>query len=61
MGDKAILYEVLEQKLLNEEKIKQYVSLLDENIARAKLTEFNQNLIKKLAQSYKVEQFYKGK
>ena len=61
IGDKAILYEVLEQKLLNEEKIKQYVSLLDENIARAKLTEFNQNLIKKLAQSYKIEQFYKGK
>jgi len=61
IGDKAILYEVLEQKLLDEEKIKQYVSLLDENIAKAKLTEFNQNLIKKLAQAYKVEQYYKGK
>jgi peptidyl-prolyl cis-trans isomerase D len=61
IGDKAILYEVLEQKLLDEEKIKQYVSLLDENIVKAKLTEFNQNLIKKLAQAYKVEQYYKGK
>lgn len=61
IGDKAILYEVLEQKLLNNEKVKQYVSLLDENIAQVKLTEFNQNLIKKLAQTYKVEQYYKGK
>lgn len=61
IGDKAILYEVLEQKLLNDEKVKQYVSLLDENIAQVKQTEFNQNLIKKLAQTYKVEQYYKGK
>ena len=61
IGDKAILYEVLEQKLLNNEKVKQYVSLLDENIVQVKLTEFNQNLIKKLAQTYKVEQYYKGK
>lgn len=61
IGDKAILYEVLEQKLLNDDKVKQYVSLLDENIAQVKQTEFNQNLIKKLAQTYKVEQFYKGK
>jgi len=61
MGDKAILYEVLEQKLLNEDKVKQYVSLLDENIAQVKKTEFNQNLIKKLAQAYTVEQYYKGK
>ena len=61
IGDKAILYEVLEQKLLNDEKVKQYVSLLDENIVQVKQTEFNQNLIKKLATTYKVEQYYKGK
>ena len=61
IGDKAILYEVLEQKLLNDDKVKQYVSLLDENIVQVKKTEFNQNLIKKLAQAYKVEQYYKGK
>lgn len=61
IGDKAILYEVLEQKLLNDEKVKQYVSLLDENIIQVKQTEFNQNLIKKLATTYKVEQYYKGK
>ena len=61
IGDKAVLYEVLEQKLLNNDKVKQYVSLLDENIIQVKQTEFNQNLVKKLAQSYKVEQYYKGK
>lgn len=61
IGEKAILYKVLEQKLLNKEKVTQYVSLLDENIAQVKQTEFNQNLIKKLAQVYKIEQYYKGK
>ncbi|MDD2383665.1 MAG: peptidylprolyl isomerase [Sulfurospirillaceae bacterium] len=61
VDDKAILYEVLEQKLLNEEKAKQYVSMISENVAQVKQTELNQNLIKKLASQYKVEQFYKGK
>ena len=58
---KAIVYEVLEQKLLNKEKAKQYVSLISENVLQAKQTELNQNLIKKLATAYKVEQYYKGK
>ena len=61
IDDKAILYEVLEQKLLNEEKAKQYVSMISENVAQVKQTELNQNLIKKLASQYKVEQYYKGK
>ncbi|MDD3343994.1 MAG: SurA N-terminal domain-containing protein [Sulfurospirillaceae bacterium] len=61
IDDKAILYEVLEQKLLNEEKAKQYVSMISENVAQTKQTELNQNLIKKLASQYKVEQYYKGK
>lgn len=61
IDDKAILYEILEQKLLNEEKAKQYVSLISENISQIKQTELNQNLIKKLATAYKIEQYYKGK
>ena len=58
---KAIVYEVLEQKLLNKDKAKQYVSLISENISQVKQAELNQNLIKKLAAAYKVEQYYKGK
>lgn len=58
---KAIVYEVLEQKLLNKDKAKQYVSLISENILQVKQAELNQNLIKKLAAAYKVEQYYKGK
>jgi len=58
---KAIVYEILEQKLLNQDKAKQYVSLISENVEKAKQAELNQNLIKKLATLYKVEQYYKGK
>lgn len=58
---KAIVYEILEQKLLNKDKAKQYVSLISENILQVKQAELNQNLIKKLATAYKVEQYYKGK
>jgi len=58
---KAIVYEILEQKLLNPDKAKQYVSLISENVEKAKQAELNQNLIKKLATLYQVEQYYKGK
>ena len=58
---KAIVYEVLEQKLLNKDKAKQYVSMISENVLQVKQAELNQNLIKKLATAYKVEQYYKGK
>ncbi|AFL68779.1 peptidylprolyl isomerase [Sulfurospirillum barnesii] len=61
IDDKAIVYEILEQKLLNTDKVKQYVSLLSDNISQIKQKELNQNLIKKLAETYKVEQYYKGK
>ena len=58
---KAIVYEVLEQKLLNKDKAKQYVSMISDNVLQVKQAELNQNLIKKLAAAYKVEQYYKGK
>lgn len=61
LDGKAIVYEILEQKLLNSDKAKQYVSMISENVQQAKQTELNQNLIKKLASIYPVEQYYKGK
>jgi peptidyl-prolyl cis-trans isomerase D len=61
LDGKAIVYEILEQKLLNSDKAKQYVSMISENVQQAKQTELNQNLIKKLIAIYPVEQYYKGK
>ena len=58
---KAIVYEVLEQKLLNNDKVKQYVSMISVNVQQAKQTELNQNLIQKLATVYPIEQYNKGK
>ena len=61
IDNKALVFEILEQKLLNKEKAKQYVSLISENVSQVKQAELNQNLIKKLAAEYKVEQYNKGK
>jgi peptidyl-prolyl cis-trans isomerase D len=35
--------------------------MISENVLQVKQAELNQNLIKKLATAYKVEQYYKGK
>ncbi len=56
-----ILYKVLEQKLLNKDKFELYKSLITQSIKTNKANELNQNLIIKLRNIYKVEQYYKGK
>ncbi|MDD3324905.1 MAG: peptidylprolyl isomerase [Sulfurospirillaceae bacterium] len=61
IDSKAIIYDILEQKLLSEEKSKHYVSLIKENIEQMKQAELTENLIKKLASRYEIEQYYKGK
>jgi peptidyl-prolyl cis-trans isomerase D len=60
-GNSAVLYRVMEQKLLNKDKFKTYKDLIIKSIATNKAGEINQNLITKLRSIYKVEQFYKGK
>ncbi len=60
-GNSAILYKVLEQKLLNKDKFELYKSLITQSIKTNKANELNQNLIMKLRGMYKVEQYYKGK
>jgi peptidyl-prolyl cis-trans isomerase D len=59
-GNKAIVYKVLEQKLLDKNKLKTYDMLLKSNVKNAKLAEINQKLLSKLRQKYQIESFYKG-
>ena len=60
-GNSAILYKVMEQKLLNTDKFKTYKDLIIKSITTNKAGEINQNLLIKLRNIYKVEQYYKGK
>ncbi len=57
---KAIVYKVLEQKLLDKNKLKTYDALLSENVKNAKNAEVNQKLLSILRNRYKIETYYKG-
>ncbi|WP_458699481.1 SurA N-terminal domain-containing protein [Sulfurospirillum sp. 1307] len=61
IGNKAILYKILEQNLLNKDKLQEYVDLINTNIMQIKKAEINQNLISELKKRYAIEQYYKGK
>ena len=58
--NKAIVYKVLEQKLLDKNKLKTYSKLLKNNVKNVKFAEINQKLLSKLRQKYQIESFYKG-
>lgn len=58
---KALLFRVLEQKLLPSSQADKYASLINDNVLQMKQAELNQNLIKKLRERYDSEQYYKGK
>lgn len=60
VGQKALLYRVLEQKLLPNVQMDKYASLLKQNVLKLKNAELNQNLIKQLSGRYESEQYYKG-
>jgi len=60
-GNSAILYKVMEQKLLNKDKLVAYKNLITQSIASNKAGEINQNLITRLRSIYKIQQYYKGK
>jgi peptidyl-prolyl cis-trans isomerase D len=59
-GSKAIVYKVVEQKLLDKNKLKTYEMLLKNNVKNAKLAEINQKLLSKSREKYQIESFYKG-
>jgi len=60
IGDKAVLYKILEQNLLTNEEVKKYTALVNDSIAQMKQAEISQNLVVKLKKRYDIEQYYKG-
>lgn len=60
IDNKAVLYTILEQKLLRDDKTEQYTQMIDQNVAQIKNTELNQNLLSMLKKRYDIEQYYKG-
>jgi len=60
IGNKAVLYQVMEQNLLQKDKVEKYAKLINDNISQMKQTEINQNLLSELRKRYDIEQYYKG-
>jgi peptidyl-prolyl cis-trans isomerase D len=60
IGNKAVLYQILEQNLLSKDKLSKHTNLINENIVQLKQAEISQNLITKLKNRYEIEQYYKG-
>jgi len=61
IGDKAVLYQIVEQNLLEKGKVEQYTKLINDNITQMKQAEVSQNLLVELKKRYDIEQYYKGK
>lgn len=60
IGNKAVLYQIMEQTLLRKDKAEKYTELVNENIIQMKNAELNKNLVNGLRKRYDIEQYYKG-
>jgi len=60
IGNKAVLYQILEQNLLRKDKARDYTDLVNNNVVQMKRAELNKNLIAMFRQRYDIEQYYKG-
>ena len=60
-GNRAAMYRILEQKLLNNDKSKLYKNIITQSIVTNKQRELNSNLLARLRKVYDIEQYYKGK
>ncbi|MDR1007786.1 MAG: SurA N-terminal domain-containing protein [Campylobacteraceae bacterium] len=60
LGDKAYLYNIVEQKLPNSDKLEQNDLTLDNTMRRIREYEIQQKLINMLSKKYKIERYYKG-
>lgn len=58
-GSQAVVYEIVAQNLLNEEKYSIFSSLLSQKIAELKNTQVESGLVAALAKRYKIERYYK--
>lgn len=57
--DKAVVYEIVSQNLLDKEKLGIFSSALEGEAAKLKNSEINQALLTSLAKRYKIERYYK--
>ena len=60
LDDKAVLYEVLEQNLLDQTKLDQYQGMITESLNQMKRAEVDRSLIDNLKKRYVTEYYYKG-
>ena len=59
LDNKAVSYEIVEQKLLDSDKIDEKKALIEENVKKIKLDLIESNLIAKLQQKYAIEIYLK--
>lgn len=59
LNNKAVVYEILEQKLLDSEKENEYKDVITQNVSYLKNNELIQDLTNALQKRYKVEHYYK--
>ena len=57
-NDKAILYSINAQNLLNNAKLQEYRQTLEQNIKNIKASELRRELISELKKKYPVEIYY---
>jgi len=60
LDNKAVLYEVLEQNLLDQTKLEEHQSLITESLSQMKRVEVDRALIENLKKRYAIEYYYKG-
>lgn len=54
LGNRAVLYKIVEQKLFDQSKRSEAEKMLEENIARLKLSQVQQGLLEQLKARYKI-------
>ncbi|QQF51422.1 peptidylprolyl isomerase [Campylobacter fetus] len=59
LDTKAVVYSILEQRLLNLDKVKEYNALLSQNASAIKNGQLERDLLDALQKRYKIEQYYK--
>ncbi len=60
LDNKAVLYEVLEQNLLDKTKLDKYNDMITDNLNQIKSAEVEQALLNNLKKRYVTEYYYKG-
>ena len=59
LGNKAVIYDILEQKLLDDKKANEYKDTVTQNVSYLKNRELVQDITNALRKRYRVEYYYK--